>query len=47
MKRWETLTILTFSLAPLLPFNVVGMVAGVLRFSPLSYVGVFAGVLFW
>ena len=32
MKRWKTLTIFTFSLVPLLPFNVVGMVAGVLRF---------------
>lgn len=32
MRRWGTITIFIFSLVPLLPFDVAGMVAGVLRF---------------
>lgn len=33
MRRWGTMTIFVFSLVPLLPFDIAGMVAGVLRFS--------------
>ena len=32
MRRWGTMTIFVFSLVPLLPFDIAGMVAGVLRF---------------
>ena len=32
MRKWGTMTIFVFSLAPFLPFDVAGMVAGVLHF---------------
>ncbi|MFC1893477.1 VTT domain-containing protein [Chloroflexota bacterium] len=32
MRRWGTLTVFVFSLVPVLPIDVAGMAAGVLRF---------------
>jgi len=39
MRRWGTLTVFVFSLVPVLPIDIVGIVAGVLRFPIWKFLG--------